>query len=116
MVPIHFVGGPLHGKSTLKRQMIWHVQLPDPHHGMTRRPQVPKCLEIEEIKALTGSTGHRDFNRILREDFERAGTLARYYELKRFMREGAGMFDVYIFQGWNDEQAETAIRELGICR
>ncbi len=114
--PIHFVGGPFHGQSTFKRRMSWIVKLTDPHHHMTVRPKVPQCLEIEEIKALTGSTGHRNFDKILAEDFERGQTLCRRYDLKQFMREGVGIFDVYVFEGWSDEAAETEISKLGICR
>jgi hypothetical protein len=115
MADVLFIGGPLHGQKGFVPELLSHVHIPgkDPHHLCNATPLIPElkpCLELEEIKALTGRSNHRE-NRVLKEEFERQDLLMHSYRHTRWLRDGI-IHDLYVDTKLDGKMANQLIREL----
>lgn len=108
------IGGPLDGQRATDYGMFLNCQCEDTHRNIIEPliPQLRPCLELEEIKALTGSSGHRE-PKFLKEDFERRDLLMKRYSKRRFfMRRSGATIAVYVLEGMSDDAAELQLRVL----
>jgi hypothetical protein len=103
------IGGPLHGKIAADIGSVMVCQLPDPHLPVLHvQPHLRECLELKEIRALTGSSGHRE-PRVIKEHHERQIVLRRNYLKRGYVFRGR-MRWAYVFEGHEPKQRE--LREL----
>lgn len=107
------VGGPLDGKLARDCGMYLVYQCEDTHRNILEPliPQLRPCLELEEIKALTGSSGHRE-PRFLAEDNERRMLLQKRYEKRRWANRRGGVIYIYVLDGMSDKEANQRVRKL----
>ncbi len=108
-----FVGGPAHGQDReITEPLIPVVEV------LVKRPQLASfnrvsvlapCTELEEIRALTGSTHHHD----PQLDHSKMIETAKYHLRKIGFRPGSPFAFVYVYEGYEgDEWLDVAVELL----
>jgi hypothetical protein len=112
-----FIGGPLHGvwRTFGKRIHCLHYRSPDPEAILAHHDYVHDCLELREIKALTGLTYHRTARQAMHEEHAAEEEQTFVYRWQAYVIRRSGSIreiDAMVLEGLSEAEIASALREL----